>query len=576
MTGAPDTITVEVIGRRLVSVADEMFATLVHAAYSPNIRERRDCSVGVFDAGGNLIALSAIGPIHLSSLMGLVEKLMVEFPRDALAPGDCFMTNDPYVGGGSHLPDITLVSPVFHDGDLVAFVANLAHHSDVGGRVPGSESADCTSIYQEGLRIPVVRIVRDGELVRDVFAFLALNSRTPREREGDVRAQLAANRTGCERVEALFRTFGAPTVCAAITELLDHAERRVRTAIASVPDGVYTHEEWLDNDGVEARLTPMRVAVTVAGDRIRFDFSGTGDQVAGARNMTMLATLAGVYYAIKALLDPDLPVNSGYYRAIDVEAPRGCLLNAEPPAAVGDRAATGNILGDLIFGAFAKAIRERASAGCGPYAGVVASGHDPRNGLYFVDYETFAGASGALHDLDGRDAVRVHVSGSANLPIEAVEQEYPLAVLRYELLEDSGGAGEQRGGLGTRRDIMALGDDCRLSGRGLRFQEGARGEIGGRPGRVGRFVLHPDTERERSLDAAFSELTLARGDVIRLETAGGGGYGPPHARRTDRVLRDVLEGRVSARAARTEYCVEIDGGSIDEVATAALRTDRAR
>ena len=214
MTGAPDTITVEVIGRRFVSVADEMFATLVHAAYSPDIRERRDCSVGVFDADGNLIALSAIGPIHLSSLMGLVEKLTVEFPRDALALGDCFMTNDPYVGGGSHLPDITLVSPVFHDGDLVAFVANLAHHSDVGGRVPGSESADCTSIYQEGLRIPVVRIARDGELVRDVFAFLALNSRTPREREGDVRAQLAANRTGCERVEALFRTFGAPTVCA--------------------------------------------------------------------------------------------------------------------------------------------------------------------------------------------------------------------------------------------------------------------------------------------------------------------------------------------------------------------------
>ena len=570
MTGAPDTITVEVIGRRLVSVADEMFATLVRAAYSPNIRERRDCSAGVFDADGNLIALSAIGPIHLSSLMGLVDKLTVEFPRDALAPGDCFMTNDPYVGGGSHLPDITLVSPVFHDGELVAFAANLAHHSDVGGRVPGSESADCTSIHQEGLRIPVVRIARD------VFAFLALNSRTPREREGDVRAQLAANRTGCERVEAVFRTFGAPMVCAAITELLDHAERRVRTAIGSIPDGVYTHEEMLDNDGVEARLTPMRVAVTVAGDRIRFDFSGTGEQVAGARNMTMLATLAGVYYAIKALLDPDLPVNSGYYRAIDVEAPRGCLLNAEPPAAVGDRAATGNILGDLIFGAFAKAIRERASAGCGPYAGVVASGRDPRNGLYFVDYETFAGASGALHDLDGRDAVRVHVSGSANLPVEAVEQEYPLAVLRYELLEDSGGAGERRGGLGTRRDIMALGDDCRLSGRGLRFHQGARGEFGGRPGSVGRFVLHPDTGRERPLDPAFSELAFARGDVIRIETAGGGGYGPPHARRPDRVFRDVLEGRVSARAARTEYSVEIDGGSIDEAATAVLRTDRDR
>ena len=571
MSAQPDTITVEVIGRRLASAADEMFASLVRAAYSPNIRERRDCSVGVFDADGNLVALSAIGPIHLSSLMGLVSKITAEFPPAQLAPGDCFMTNDPYTGGGSHLPDITLVSPVFHSQTLVAFVANIAHHSDIGGRVPGSESADCTSIFQEGLRIPVVRIAKRGEVVRDVFAFLALNSRTPREREGDIRAQLGANHTGVERVKSVYTAFGADTVRAAIEALLDHAERRVRTAIAALPDGTWCHQEWLDNDGLQAQLTPMQVAITVAGENIRFDFSGTGDQVAGARNMTLLATRSGVYYAIKALLDPDLPVNSGYYRAIEVYAPEGCLLNATSPAAVGDRAATGNILGDLIFGAFAGAVPERVSAACGPYAGVVTAGPDPRCGGYFVDYETFAGASGACVDSDGRDAVRVHVSGSANLPIEALEQDYPIAVCRYELLRDSGGAGSARGGLGTRRDVMVLVDDCRISGRGLRHHDGARGMSGGESGRAGRFVLTPARGQPQVLGAAFSEVVVNNGDVLRIETPGGGGYGDAIRREPNRVLDDVLDARVSVEAARDVYRVVIDGDVVDEQATARLR-----
>jgi N-methylhydantoinase B len=548
-----------------------MFATLVRAAYSPNIRERRDCSVGVFDAAGNLVALSAIGPIHLSSLMGLVARITDEFPAATLASGDCFMTNDPYVGGGSHLPDITLVSPVFHHNELVAFVANIAHHSDIGGRVPGSESADCTSIFQEGLRIPIVRLARGDAIVRDVFAFLTLNSRTPDEREGDVRAQLAANRTGVERVSAVFETFGVDTVRAAVDALLDHAERRVRTAITALPDGTWSHEEWLDNDGLEASLTPMRVAVTINGSRIHFDFAGTGAQVAGARNMTLLATLAGVYYAVKALLDPDLPVNSGYYRAIEVTAPRGCLLNATAPAAVGDRAATGNILGDLIFGAFAQVTPERVCAACGPYAGVVTAGPDPRSGGYFVDYETFAGASGALVDADGRDAVRVHVSGSANLPVEALEQEYPLVVVRYELLADSGGAGMMRGGLGTRRDVMVVADGCRISGRGLRHRDGARGMAGGHPGRAGRFVLHPDRPEARVLGAAFSDVTMDDGDVVCIETPGGGGSGAPALRDPASVLADVRDGRVSIEEARTVYRVEFDENGVDDRATAALR-----
>lgn len=571
---APDTITVEVIGRRLLAASDEMFATLVRSSYSPNIRERRDCSVGIFTPEGALVAMTAIGPIHLSSLMGVVENVRGRFGPGELRPGDCFMTNDPYVGGGSHLPDITLISPVFHSGELVAFVANLAHHSDIGGRVAGSESADCTSIYQEGLRIPVVRLLSEDVLHGDTLEFLLLNSRTPRERKGDIMAQIAANRTGSRRLAAVFERSGKATVRAAIDALLDHAERRTRSAIAQIPPGTYESEDALDNDGISERDTPLRLRMTVQQERIVFDFSGTSRQVAGARNMPLNATLAAAYYAIKALVDPDLPANSGTYRCVDVIAPTGTVFNAAPPAAVGDRAATGNILGDLIFAAMAKADPNRVMAGCGPYAGLIISGRDPRNGEYFVDYETFAGAGGAMGGLDGRDAVRVHVSGSANLPIEALEQEYPLAVLRYELVTDSGGPGRWRGGLSTRRDIVILAEEARLAGRGLRQRRGAHGLLGGAPGHPGAFVLDPGTQWEKRLGGTFSELPVRQGSVMMVRTPSGGGYGPPRERDADAVLADVRNGKISVARAREDYGVEIIDDAIEVDATRTLRSNR--
>jgi N-methylhydantoinase B len=557
----PDTITIEVIGRRFVAASEEMFATLVRSAYSPNIRERRDCSVGIFDESGRLVALSAIGPIHLSALMGVVGNVKRRFALAEIRDGDCFMTNDPYTGGGSHLPDITLISPVFHQGHIVAFVANLAHHSDVGGRVPGSESADCTDIFQEGLRIPIVRLVKAGELQSDPFAFLALNSRRPKDREGDVNAQLAAIRTGVTRVRDIFEKFSAPVVTTAIEAILEHAAQRTRAAIRKVPNGRYENVDYLDNDGVSDALIPLKVALVIEDERILFDFSGTSPQVAGARNMPLNACLAGVYYAVKALLDPNLPANAGTYSVIDVIAPEASVFNASAPAAVGDRAATGNILGDLIFGAMAKADPNRVMAGCGPYHGVIVSGRDPRNGEYFVDYETFAGASGATAYHDGRDAVRVHVSGSANLPIESLEQEYPLTVDRYELIENSGGPGTYRGGLGTRRDITFLGDDMHVSGRGLRQTKGATGFIGGKDGRTGQFLLHPTSPSPSRLSASFSGIAVAKGTQLRIETPSGAGYGPPFERNTDSVLVDIQEGRVTAEQALLDYGVSIDDGT---------------
>lgn len=554
----PDTITTEVIGRRFLAASEEMFATLVRSSYSPNIRERRDCSVGIFDRHGNLIALTAIGPIHLSSLIGVVGNVMKRFPVGEICPGDCFMTNDPYTGGGSHLPDITIISPVHHDGELVAFVANLAHHSDIGGRVPGSESADCTSIFQEGLRIPVVRLVSGDELQLDVLEFLLLNSRTPREREGDIKAQLAANRTGVRRAGLLYATFGAAVIEQALCQLLDHAEARTRQAIRRIPNGVYRAQEILDNDGLVDRNVELALALTVEDERILFDFTGTGDQVAGARNMPLVATLAGVYYAVKALLDPDLPANAGTYRCVEVVAPEGCLFNPVPPAAVGDRAATGNILGDLIFAAMAKVIPQGVMAGCGPYHGLIVSGKDPRSETYFVNYETFAGASGALFGLDGRDAVRVHVSGSANLPIEALEREYPIAIIRYELEADSGGPGQWRGGLSTRRDVALLGEDLKISGRGLRQVVGAFGLEGGAAGRTGSFELLHGADNCETLGSSFSERSVSKGSVVRIRTPSGGGYGPPSRRTREAVMMDLCEGRITVEGAQRDYNVELD------------------
>ncbi|MBI4184665.1 MAG: hydantoinase B/oxoprolinase family protein [Proteobacteria bacterium] len=573
---AVDRITTEIIGHRLRAASDEMMATLVKTAYSPNIKERRDCSVGIFDRAGNLLALTAISPGHLSSLMGMVDNLIRRYPLSSLRPGDAFLTNDPYVGGGSHLPDYTVTSPVFFEGALIGFVANIAHHSDVGGRVAGSESADCTSIFQEGLRVPPVRLMDGGRLRKDILDIVLLNSRTPGEREGDLNAQVATNAIGVRRMADMYRRFGRARAEAGTAAFLDYAETRTRAGIAALPDGVFENEGFLDNDGIESRLVRLKVAIRVSGESIRFDFTGSDGLTAGGRNMPLLMTLCCVYYAVKAIVDPDIPPNAGYFRAIEVTAPRASVVNAAPPAAVGDRSATANIMGDVLMGAFAKAVPGRVMAGCGPLHGLIFSGVDPRSGRYFVDYETYAGASGALADADGKDAVRVHTSGSANLPVESLEQEFPLTVGRYELVPDSGGPGAFRGGLSTRRDITIWAEAARLAGRGLRQRIAAPGLFGGGDGRTGRFLLDPGTNRERALPSSFSELPIPAGATVRVETPSGAGYGEPFARDPGLVHADVVSAKVSPEAAARDYGVVLAGGAVDEARTRARRGPRRR
>ena len=568
---AIDRITTEVIAHRFNATAEEMLATLVKTAYSPNIKERRDCSTATFDAKGSVLALGTSSSIHFGSMLGMVQNLSRRFPFESLKPGDAYLTNDPYVGGGSHLPDLTVTSPVLVDGELVGFVASLAHHSDVGGKVAGSESADCTSIYQEGLRIPPIKLMDRGELCQDVLDIVLNNSRTPRERSGDIKAQLAANMIGVHRFQETFARFGTATTLAGMDALLDYSEARTRAEIAQMPDGVYENEIFLDHDGIRAKAIRLKVAVTIAGDAIQFDFTGSDPQVDGARNCVLNATQASVFQAVKVVADPTLPPNAGYFRAIKVTAPLGSVLNCQPPAAVGDRSPTTNVLGDLLHGALAKAVPERIMAGCGPRQGMIFSGTDPRRGEYFVDYDIFAGGSGALCDEDGKDAIRVHATTANSTPAEATEQEFPLTVRRCELMPDSGGPGQFRGGLGIRVDITLWAEQARVSGRGMCQQLPAPGLFGGGDGAVSRFVLHPDEARECELPGVFSELPVEAGTTIRVETPSGAGFGDALQRDPERVLADVRSGKVSVEVARRDYGVVLTDGQVDPEKTLALR-----
>ena len=523
MTGGVDPITAEVVSRHLLAIAEEMAATMIRAAFSPNIKERADCSSAVFDAAGQVIAQAHRVPIHLGSMIGAVDEIRRRFAAADIRPGDMFIANDPYNGGGSHLPDINAVAPVFWRDRIVAYVASIAHHADVGGMLPGSEAAVCRTIFQEGLRLPPVRIMRAGELNRDLLDVIQVNSRTPEERLGDLRAQFAANLVGVRSVAALFDRYGARTA-PAIAAYLDFTERRFAAAIRRLPPGTWSAGDFLDGDAA-GTLAPIRLRLTVGDGRLGFDFAGSAPQLDSARNIPRQALLATIYTVAKSLLDPGVPANAGYFRTLDVTAPAGSLVQPEPPAAVGCRSISCGVLGDVVAAALSQAMPARALAASGPHHLVVFAGSHPRSGRFFVNYETIAGGMGARPYADGMDGVRVHASGAANLPVEALEHAYPLRVERYALWDGSGGAGAHRGGAGVVRDYRMLADGITVSLSSERQHAPARGLAGGGDGAPGCFLRDPGTPDEVQLAAASADVALPRGSVLRICTPGGGGYG---------------------------------------------------
>ncbi len=514
-----DRITLEVIGSALFSIAEEMGTALIKASYSSNIKERWDCSTAIFDRDGQVIAQAEHIPMHLGSLLGVVREIIMRYPTDRLATGDVFAANDPYAGGGTHLPDITLVSPVFAGEELVGFVANIAHHADrTGERI--------RTIYDEGLRITPIRLVEGGRVREDVMELLLANFALPDQRQGDFRAQIAANRLGERRLLELCQRYGLPSVRVAADEYLAYGERKIRAAIARLPAGVYRFTDRLDGDGVREGPISIAVAITVAGDRIHLDFAGSGAQSPGDINVVWLALLSTVYYALKALLDPTIPANGGFYRAIEVAAPPGSIVNALPPAPVGWRTHTCQRIADAIFGALAPVLPHRVpAAGNGANSAWVFSGVNPRTGRYYVYLETLAGGAGATAEADGLDAVQVHITNTSNLPVECLEMEYPLLVEEYALVGGSGGAGRFRGGRGLRRTIQVLDHEARFLGTRERASTAPWGLHGGGPGGRASLVLNPGTPAEQVLPSKVWGHSLAPGDRVQITTPGGGGMG---------------------------------------------------
>ena len=534
-----DRLTLEVIGSALLTIAEEMGTALIRSSYSTNIKERQDCSTAIFDAAGQVIAQAEHIPMHLGSLLGVVRQVLDRYPVAELTRGDAFVSNDPYTGGGTHLPDITLVSPVFADGELFGFVANIAHHADRSGET-------IRTIWDEGLRITPIRLMQAGRMREDVLELILANFALPGERVGDFRAQIAANRLGERRVGELIDRHGLATVRAACAEALAYGERKIRAAIAELPDGVYRFADAMDGDGVRPEPIPIAVAIAKHGDTMALDFAGSGPQCAGDINVVYFALVATVYYALKAVLDPTIPANGGFYRAIAVTAPEGCIVNARPPAPVAWRTQTCQRIADVVFGALAQIVPSRVpAAGNGANSAFVFSGTDPRTGQLYVYLETLAGGSGGTATGDGMDAVQVHITNTSNLPVEALETEYPLLVEEYALVEGSGGAGTHRGGLGLRRTVEILGHEARLLGTTERALIAPWGLLGGEPGGCARLVLNPGGPLERTLPPKVWGYPLRPGDRVAIETPGAGGYGPPAGRDVAARLADARDGIVA-------------------------------
>lgn len=550
-----DPITLEIIFNGLRSITDETFIALTKSAYSTNIKERRDHSTGICDVAGRLIVQAENSlPIHLASMTGLMEKLLAKYALEDIEEGDLFVANDPHVAGGTHLPDINMAMPVFVDGALSAFVCNIAHHADVGGMAPGSMAGGMSEIYQEGLRIPVIKLFRRGELQEDLFELLLLNVRIPEERRGDYYAQIAACRLGHRRLIEAAETYSIATLNAAFGEIVERTEKRMRQGVAGIPDGTYSFEDVMDDDGLGTVDIPIKVRIEVAGDRIRFDFAGTSPQVAGNINVTLNATQASVAYCLKALLDPEIPNNQGVLAVCEIDCPHGTLLNCAPPAPVAARANTSQRIIDVVIGALADALPDAVvGAANGANTTAVFSGRDPATGREYLYLETLGGGFGGRNDRDGKDGVQVHITNTSNLPVEVIEMEYPLRVLSYGLVEDSGGAGTHRGGMGLRRDITPVGHDCIFNGAGERFSHQPWGVFGGAPGATGKFVHARLDGTQEQLEIKPSGIALKAGEVIRVETPGSGGYGPPDNRPEADIAEDRESGKFSDEYVKKHY-----------------------
>lgn len=567
-----DPIAFELFKNAIFSIADEMALTIVRTTYSGVLKDNMDFSTALADADGRLVAQGLTLPGHLGSIPTALAAVMARY-RDDIHEGDIFAMNDPFEGG-MHLPDIFVFKPIFHQGERVAFAATICHHTDVGGRVAGSNASDSTEIYQEGLRIPPLKLFEAGRRNETLFALLERNVRLPAMLLGDLRAQLAACHIAERQMLELLEQHGPATVADYMQEVIDYAERLTRAAVADLPDGSYSFEDWIDDDGVDYGK-PIRLFVTMhkQDDRMVVDWTGSSPQVKGAINNTLSYTKAASYAAIRSVLPPGIPNNEGVFRVIDVVAPEGTIANAVLPAACAARGLTGFRMVDCAFGALAMMLPDKVfAASDGGNTGVSIGGYDAdRKPFIYVDFT--CGTWGGRPWADGLDGNSNMFANMASQSIEVTEAEQPLQILAYEFVADRAGPGKFRGGAPYSRVYRFLENEAVLQVRADRQAFRPYGLYGGHPGQPSRNTLNPDGEN-RVLPGKLT-MNIRHGDVFRHELAGAGGWGDPLDRDPEAVRRDVRNEFVSVEAARRDYGVVIDRTTlaVDLPATEARRAD---
>ena len=565
-----DPIKFEVIRNGFLESTEEMAVALRKSAYSTNIKTRCDFSCAFFDKELRNIAQSFSQPNHLGSLAGTVKQAVTEYGSEKLFPGDQIAINYPYPGG-AHLNDIVVIAPFYYDDEIFGYFANTAHHVDVGGGAPASIGA-FREVFQEGVIIPPVKLVERGEIVDDVFRLIISQIRSKRETAGDFRAQFAANNTGVRRLEALVDRYGKNLVNFYIEELIKYTDRLAFAEIAKLPKGEYQDYGYVDNDGFSNEPVKLMVRVLIDKKGVLFDFTGSDNQRRAPVNSTYAQTFSAAAYALKCVADPDLPVNDGFYKHVRIIAPEGTVVNCTPPYPVVAGWETQIRLNDIIFKAMSKAIPERMIAGTkGMICHAGFGGNDPRTGDYYCYLETLAGGYGGRFKSDGPDAVQPHGQNTENAPIEETEINYPVQIVRYELVEDSEGPGRHRGGLGLRRDYLFNDHDVTFTILSDRDKSGAWGIMGGNESRKAYYILNPQGEAKAM--SSKTTLDLTPGDTISYQTCGGGGYGPPEERDPSLVLKDVRDGKVSVERAKSIYktVINLNNWSVNKSETDKLR-----
>jgi N-methylhydantoinase B len=566
---AIDPITREIMQNALASAADEMSLALYRTAYSTIVRDCLDYSTSLCDASGQMIAQSVTIPLHMGAVPFAMATLFKKY-GDTINEGDIFIMNDPF-DGGMHIPDIFIVKPIFWGRVRIAFVVSTAHHMDLGGRLPGSAACDNTEIFQEGLRIPWLKLYDRGEPDEAIFALIHTNVRVPHQTIGDLRAQLAACHIGEREIHSIVQRYGAATFARAAADLISYTERLMRAEIASWPDGQASFVDYMDSDGVGGPPVRFEVSITIAGDSITADFTGTDPQVRGALNSTLSFTTSSVALCVRSMLQEQIPNTAGIFHPLTIIAPPGTVVNGVMPAASSMRGVTGFRIIDTVLGALSAMLPDRVpAAGEGGNSLVIIGGQRPDRSSY-VYYELLAGAWGGRPSCDGNDGLCTPANVASNIPVEQAECEYPVRIECYGLVRDSGGAGRFRGGMAVERSWRLLAGEANLSVRSDRRAHRPYGLYGGQPGAPSTNVLSRP-EGDVVLPTMLS-TTLYTGELIYHHMAGGGGWGDPFERPVDEVARDVRDDKVSLAAAREQYGVVLDEKTlaVNATMTAELR-----